>query len=210
MQTFILASGIMVRRALKRSDMRWLAATLPALVLLLAPWETVPVRLVSLAAFLPSVFLLVGWFGSKSRIGLSSLLFRTERAGGLRLLEVLLPTAAGILLSALSALVVGWPPVWQFWLAAPLTSLSFTLLLTLSEEKLRFPGRSILGILWLWGISRPVQKPPVMGMLVFTEFPGEVLSASPESGGMHPDSFVLASLVLALLSLGLFSVYMRR
>lgn len=200
----------MVKSALKKTDLHWLCGVLPVLVLLLSPRDLVTGRLVSLAALFPSVFLLTGWHDSKSRTGLMALLFRTESIGGVKTSEIALPAIAGTVLSSMAALAAGWPPVWQFWLTAPLTALSFTLLLSLIEEKFRFAGRSLLSLLWIWGISRPEGTSGAEEMLLFMDYPGRVLLASPESGGIHPDSFVVASLIFTLVSLGLFSLSGRK
>ncbi len=200
----------MIRRALSKPELYWLCGVLTLLVLLLSPWSMVPRRLVSLSAFLPAVFLITDWHYSGTRTGFMSLLFRTDSAGGIKASEVALPAMAGTLLSTAVALAVGWPPAWQFFITAPLTALSFTLLLSVTEERMKLPGRSILGLLWIWGISRPEGARGTEEMLVATDYPGRVLFASPGSGGAHPDSFVLASLILALISMGLFSLSGRK
>ncbi len=210
MRTFLITSGVMIRRASNKPELYWLCGVLPLLVLLLSPWNLISGRMVSLCALLPAVFLITGWHYSGSRTGLTTLLFRTDIEGGIKASEIALPAISGTLLSSAAAMAVGWPPAWQFFLTVPLTALSFTLLLSVTEERMKFPGRSILGLLWIWGISRPEGFQGTQEVLVVTDYPGRVLFASPESGGTHPDSFVLASLILALVSIGLFSLSRRK
>lgn len=210
MRTFFITSGVMIRRALSKPEIHWFCGILPLLVLLLSPWNMVPGRMVSLSALLPAVFLVTGWHYSGSRKGLTALLFRTDSSGGVKASEIALPAITGTLLSSAAAIAAGWPPGWQFFLTVPLTALSFTLILSVAEERVKFPGRSILSLLWIWGISRPEGASSMEEFLAVTDYPGKVLSASPESGGTHPDSFVLASLILALVSIGLFSLSGRK
>jgi len=200
----------MLKRSLGSRELHWVSALFPVLILLLSPWNMVPAHMVSLCALLPSVYLVTGWHRSGSRAGLMGLLFRTDSAGGVKVSEIAFPAIAGTVLSSAAALALGWPPLWQFWITAPLTALSFSLILSVTEEKLKFPGRYALGLLWIWGISRPSNASMNGGILVATDYPGRVLFASPESGGTHPDSFVLASLILVLIAFGSYSLPGRK
>jgi hypothetical protein len=207
--TFLLTAEVMVKRALKRRDMPWLCGLVPAIILVLTPSGGLSGRLISAAALLPAVFLLTGWADSKSRKGIVSLLYRTDGYGSVRASEIALPAVAGSVLSSLGALVSGRAIPWQFWLTVPLTAVSFSFLLSLTERKLRYAGRSMFGLLWIYGISRPVGTGGTVSALLFTDYPGGILFTLPDSGGLHPDYFVVASLFSALLSAGLVSFFTR-
>lgn len=199
----------MVKRAAARRDLLWLCVLVPAVLLVLSPEEQTTSHLVSTAALLPALFLIPGWTDSKSRAGLISLLFRTDSYTGIRISEILLPALSGAVLTSGMALLVKHSIPWQFWLAGPLTAMSFTLILTVTEGRMKYPGRVFLSLLWIYGTSRPEGLGKTGGTLVLTEYPGGVLSAIPDSGGLHPDSYIIASLVLALLCAGIYSLTAR-
>lgn len=196
----------MVKRSSGSRGLLWICGMFPVILLILTPCDILPGRIVSLAAFLPGVFLLLGWHDSRNRNGLLSLLFRTEGTGGIRLAEAAAPALLGTILSSSAALISGFPPPWQFWLSAPLAVTAFTLVFTVTEERMKYAGRAFLSLLWIWGISRPAGLNGTGEILVPTDYPGGVLFASVEAGGMHPDSYVVASLVFLLISAGIYSL----
>jgi hypothetical protein len=205
LQTLLLTAGVLLNRAMKRRDLLWLCGLLPVTLLIISPANLASCRLVSLAAFLPSIFLLTGWNDSSSRIGLLALLYRTGKENRVRITEITLPALTGTLLSAVLALLVKSVPPWQFWLVTPLTATAFSFIFIKTESSGRYPGRVALALLWIWGTVNGGNPQGISALAIFTEYPGTVLSASAGTGH-HPDTFVLASLILVMLSVVLYSL----
>ena len=130
--------------------------------------------------------------------------FRTEGAGTVRFSELLLPTLSGTILGAIAGMASSFPPAWQFWLVLPLSAFAVSALIDSAERRYKYPGRFLLGILWLHGTSGSTGG----SLLAPFRYPGEV--RIPGEAAPHPDSFVLASLVLAGISAGIYSLSCRR
>lgn len=208
MRTFILTAGIMIERAVKRRDLQWVWGLSVATVLILGSPGEFARHFVSLAAFLPVVFLLTDWPGSQNRRGLMALLCRTQGGKTVSMTELLLPWAAGTLLSSAAAIIVDPSPPWQFWLASPFTVLGFSLLFLVSENRMRHPGRAMIFLVWLYGTSRQEACGAVEKVLLFTGYPGGVLVGECPSG-THPDTYIMASLALVIISGALAALCLR-
>lgn len=182
----------MVKRSTENRALLWLCSAAPATVLLFSHAETLPFRLVSLAAWLPALFLVTGWPYSSSRKGIRALVERSDISGTVTAAEVLLPGLSGTVLCSLTALLAGNTVPWQFWIIAPLFSFSTAMLLLAVEQKLQNPGRFVLLLLWMAGLSGKLSFKP----LIFTEYPGTVIETSLTQGGTHPDTFILLAILL--------------
>lgn len=207
MKALLLTAEVMVKRSAGNVWLLWLCGFLPAAAAVISPAETLPGKLVSLTAFLPGVLLLTGWHGSRARKGLMAILFRTEGAGAVRLSELLLPTLAGTVLGSLAGMAASFPPPWQFWLTLPLSAFAVSALIDSVERRYRDPGRFLLGLIWLYGASGSEGTGRSGSLLAPFGYPGEVLFSG--EAAVHPDSFVLASLVLAGVSAGIYSLSCR-
>jgi len=179
---------------------------LPLSVLFISQVDLMAYRLVSLAAYIPAVFLLTGWNDSQSRRGLCSLLNRTGRENRIRITEISLPILFGTFLSYGTALLISTAPPWQFWLVTPLASAAFVLIFIRTESFMKYPGRFLMALLWIVGAGSREKLQGLKALLVFTEYPAEVLSSAPGTGP-HPDTYVLASLVLVIISATLFLLH---
>lgn len=204
--TILATARIMVSRTLASPGIIWTTGCLPVLVLILTPVQMIPGRLVSVAAFLPSVFLLTGWTDSRERNGLTALLFRTQRLPRVRYTEIALPALGGAVLSSLVALLVKFPPPWQFWPASLMTSLAGALLLFFVEKRVRFIGRSMAGLLWIAGISGGTGRSAAADLLP-SDYPGRILEVSGSHGSAHPDTLLVASMVFLAVCATLFTLY---
>ncbi len=204
MKALLLTAEIMVKRSAGSIWLLWLCGFLPAAAAAVSPVDTLPGKLVSLAVCLPGVFLLTGWHGSRARTGLMAILFRTEGAGTVRFSELLLPTLSGTILGAMAGMAASFPPTWQFWLVLPLSAFAVSALIDSAERRYRYPGRFLLGLLWLHETSESGGGSLLAPFL----YPGKVLM--PGEAAPHPDSFVLASLALAGVSAGIYSLSCRR
>ncbi len=209
MRTFVLAGGILINRAVKKRELHWVCGLAPVAVLILSPPGQLFQHFVSLAALLPVVFLLSGWPGSRSRRGLTAILYRTAGGRSVYITEAVLPWIAGTLLSFAVAILVDPSLPWQFWIASPFTVLGFSLLFLALEERFRYPGRGLLFLVWLYGVSRQETPGTAVKALLFTEYPGGVVAGECPSG-MHPDSYILASLAFVLVSGGLAALFRRK
>lgn len=161
-------------------------------------------------AMLPAVFLITGWYGSRSRTGLASLVFRSGGSSLINFAEIGLPALAGTVLGSLFSLMVKTQPPWQFWVVIFLFSTAFTLLLAAAESHLKYPGRFLLAALWILGVRTEAPSGGIGDLLTFTEFPYAVLATNPEAEGFHQDTFVLASLLLLAVSAVVFIFLVRR
>ncbi|MEA3267000.1 MAG: hypothetical protein U9P42_08680, partial [Candidatus Fermentibacteria bacterium] len=144
------------------------------------------------------------------RTGLLGLIKRGHKTGMVRIAEWLIPSLAGILISSIIVFTVSSHPPWQFWASAPLISVSFSLIFHLTEKYMKYPGRTLLILLWLFQLSEPRPLGKIIDMLMFTNYPAAVLSADPASGSHHPDSFVLASLFTLFIAAGAHTLLLRR
>ncbi len=155
----------------------------------LLPW------LSSLAAFGFPALIVLGWHSSPGRRGLLNLCERHPGAmNRLAASEIAIPAAVGVLPASLAAVASG-PVPWQFWLAAPLTSLSAAASLMLLE-KFRPPGRLVLPVLyWTWSFHLSGTTTGWIRLLLLPTYPGSVLVSIP--GNPHADAFVACSAAAA-------------
>lgn len=196
MQLIALAAAQMFKRSMGQGFIPWLCAAVLFTTIMVAPSGAMGERLLSLAAILPVLFLLVGWFDSRGRRGILSLVGRTGGTRRIGFTEKALPAAGGAALCMALVPLIQWPVPWQFWVVTPLFSVSFTLLLTVVERWFRYPGRFILSGLWIMGVSYDGSASPAL----FTEYPGSVISTARTAGGTHPDTFILVSILLLAVS----------
>ena len=210
MQLIILTAKLMWERAINLKSRLWLSVLLLAGVFVVAPKEEMLLQLVSCSLMIPAIFLLTDWNGSAARTGLLELIKRGDKAGMVRIAEWLVPSLAGMLISSIIVFTVSSHPPWQFWASAPLNAVSFSLIFLVTEKYLKYAGRTLLVLLWLFQLSEPRPLGKIIDMLMFTNYPAAVLAADPASGSHHPDSFVLASLVTVFIAAGAYTLLLRR
>jgi len=210
LQLIILTAKLMWERAIDRRSRLWLSVLLLASVFVVAPTEEMLLQLLSFSLFLPAIFLITGWNDSAARSGLLGLIKRGDKEGMVRTAEWLIPGLAGMLISSIIVFAVSSQPPWQFWASAPLISVSFSLIFLITEKYMKYAGRTLLVLLWLSQLSEPRPLGKIVDMLMFTNYPAAVLTADPGSGGHHPDSFVLASLITVFVAAGTYTLVLRR
>ena len=200
----------MGERAVNMNSRLWLIVLVLASVFVLTPKQRIPAELVAFAVISPAVFLLPGWCESAARKGIAAITTRGDSSRKIALAEWVSPALAGTVLSSAAVFCVAAPPPWQFWIVSPLISASFSLLLLTTEQHFKYPGRTILCLMWLIQSSMSPHQGKLTDFLLFTDYPAAVLPADPASGSHHPDAYVLASLVVLLLAIGIYALLRRR
>jgi len=192
------------------SSRLWLGGLLLISLLIITPKQQIPYQFVSFTVLFPAVFLLTDWSSSAAR---KSMMFITTRGTGrkqVRTAEWLFPSLAGAVISSIAVFTVSAPPPWQFWVAASLIATSFSLILLMTEQHLKYAGRAVLYLMWLAQITGFRQTGRVTDFLLFTGYPAAVLIADPVAGSPHPDSYVLASLVIMFLAASTYVYLLKR
>ncbi len=200
---------MMWERAAGMSSRLWLGGLLLTGLLIITPGRQIPGQLVSFTVLFPAVFLLADWNSSAARKGIMSITIRGNGRKKVRITEWLFPALAGAVVSSIAVFAVSAPPPWQFWVAASLIATSFSLVLLMTEQHLKYAGRAILSLMWLAQITGSLHG-RVTDFLLFTGYPAAVLSADPVAEGPHPDSYVLASLVVMLLTASIYVYLLKR
>ncbi|RKZ03802.1 hypothetical protein DRQ21_04680 [Candidatus Fermentibacteria bacterium] len=209
MQIIIFTAGMMWKRAVKMKSRLWLAGLAAVSILIITPPEKTATEFVSLFVLLPVVFLQTGWSDSRERKGIMTLINRGGTTGMVRFAEWSFPALGAVTVSSVLAFAAA-PPPWQFWVVLPLTAVSISLVYLTTEQHLKFAGRTVFIILWLLQLSQPAHTKKLLDLVLFTDYPAAVLLASPDAGTHHPDSFVLASLILVFLAAGTRALVRRR
>lgn len=210
MQLIILTAKLMWKRAIDLKSRLWLSVLLLVGMFVITPVEEMLLQLVSFSLILPAIYLLTDWNDSAARTGIMGLIKRGDKAGIVRTAEWLTPALAGTLISSIIVFAVSSRPPWQFWVSAPLISVSFSLIFLVTEKYLKYAGRTLLVLLWLSQLSKPRPLGKIVDMLMFTNYPAAVLAADPTTGSHHPDSYVLASLVTVFIAAGTYTLLRSR
>lgn len=200
---------MMWKRAVNMKNMLWLAGLAAISILVITSPEKTAAEFVSLFVLLPVVFLLTGWSDSRERKGILTIINRGGTTSMVRLAEWSFPALGATFVSSVSVFAAAAPP-WQFWVVLPLTAVSISLVYLTTEQHLKFAGRTAFIILWLVQLSEPAHTKKLLDLVLFTDYPAAVLLASPGTGTHHPDSFVLASLILVFLAAGTRTLISRR
>ena len=210
MQIVIFTAKTMLNRAVKIKSRLWLAIVLLIGLFVITPGEYALEQLVSFLILFPVVLLLTDWNNSHSRNGILALTIRGDGSKKVRTTEWILPALAGTILSSIAVFAVSTPPPWQFWVVSPLTATAFSLLFLITEQHLKYPGRTILSLMWLFQLTRSEQTGGIADLLLFTGYPSAVLMADPASGTLHPDSYVMASIVVVFLTAAGYAFLQKR
>ena len=208
MQIITFTSRIVWKRAVNLPSRLWLSGLLPVCLLMIAPLERIPSQLISLTVILPAVFLLTDWNGSAARNGIMAIITRGDGSRKVRIAEWSLPALAGAVLSSVTVFAVCAQPPWQFWVTSTLIAASFSLIFLMTEQYLKYAGRSVLILMWLTQITKQTGK--VTDILLFTGYPAAVLLYDPGTGSHHPDTFVLSSLIVVFITAGVYTLLLRR
>jgi hypothetical protein len=209
LQIIIFTAGMMWKRAVDMKSMLWLAGLVALSNIIITSPAKTAAEFVSLFVLLPVVFLLTGWGDSRERKGILALINRGGTTNMVHLAEWSFPALGAAAVSSVSVFVAASPP-WQFWVVLPLTAVSISLVYLTTEQHLKFAGRAAFIILWLVQLSEPPHTKKLLDLVLFTDYPAAVLLASPDAGTHHPDSFVLASLILVFLAAGTRALLRRR
>lgn len=199
----------MWERAAGRKSNLWIIVLLLATLLTVTPKLQIPGQLISFATLIPAVFLLTDWNDSAARKGVLALTARGEGRNKVRTAEWCFPALTGALLASVSVFTVSAPPPWQFWVTSWLIATSLSLLVLMTEQHFKNPGRVTLSLIWLVRLTVS-QNDKVANFLLFTGYPAAVLTADPASGTPHPDSFVMASLVVVFLTAAGYAFLQKR
>ncbi|MCK5133101.1 MAG: hypothetical protein KAR40_13220 [Candidatus Sabulitectum sp.] len=210
MQIIAFTATMMWKRAINLNSRLWLGGLLLVCLLIITPEERIPSQLVSFAVLLPAVFLLTDWNGSAARNGILAIITRGDSRKRVRTSEWLFPALAGAVVSSVTVFAVSAPPPWQFWVAASLIATSFSLIFLMTEQYLKYAGRTVLTLMWLTQLTGPRQTGQVTELLLFTGYPAAVLLTDPNIGSHHPDSYVLASLIVVFITAGIYTLLLRR
>lgn len=171
---------------------------LPVCLLLITPKENVSYQLISFSALLPAIFLLIDWHQSSERKGLMGIITRGGGTPMVLLAEWVVPALAGAVISSVVVFTVASPPPWQYWITTVLSATSFSIVFLLTEQYAKYAGRVILGLLWIWQISEKSNN--ITDFVFFTDYSSAVLAYDTTSSSHHPDSFVLASIIVISLA----------
>ena len=201
---------MMWKRAINLNSRLWLSGLLLACLFVVTPEEKIPSQLVSFLVLFPAVFLLTDWNGSAARNGILAIITRSDSRRRVGTAEWLFPALAGAAISSITVFAVSASPPWQFWVAASLVATSFSLILLMTEQYLKYAGRTVLTLMWLAQATGPQQTGQVTGLLLFTGYPAAVLLTDPNTGSHHPDSYVLASLIVVFITAGIYTLLLRR
>jgi hypothetical protein len=201
---------MMWKRATGMSSRLWLAGVTALSVLVVSESGRASFEFISLTTLLPVVFFVTGWNNSVERKGILTIISRSSTSKMVELSEWLFPALTAIALSSVLVFAVSTPPPWQYWVVAPLTAVSFSLVYLIVEQHQRYAGRSILSIVWFIQLAEPYHTGRLLDLVLFTDYPAAVLLADPAAGTHHPDSFVLASLILVIVVTGVYTFFCRR
>lgn len=210
MQITIYTFRLMAERAIRLKSRLWLICLVLASLFILTPKTQIPAQLISFTVLLPGLLFLPEWNCSPERKGILAITARSEGISKVKTAEWLLPTLAGAALSSITVFAVSAPPPWQFWVVAPIIAASFSLILVMTEQNMKHAGRTVLSLLWLTQITQPQQTGKITDFLLFTGYPAAVLTGDPGAGSHHPDSFVLASLIVIFITAGVYALFSRR
>jgi len=209
LQIIIFTAEMMWQRAVNMQSRLWLTGLAAVSILIISSPEKAAAEFVSLFVLLPVVFMLTGWNNSSERKGILAIINRGDKANMVHLAEWSFPALGATAVSSILSFTAAQPP-WQFWIVLPLTAVSISLVYLTTEQYLKFAGRTVFSILWLAQLSEPAHTKNLLDLLVFTNYPAAVLMSSPTAGTHHPDSFVLASLVLVFLAAGIRALVRRQ
>ncbi|MCK5785075.1 MAG: hypothetical protein KAH54_00805 [Candidatus Sabulitectum sp.] len=210
MQIVTFTAETMLNRAVRIKSRLWLTIAMLTGLFVITPGEKALEQLVSFLVLFPAVLLLTNWNNSHSRNGILALTTRGDGNKKVRIAEWVLPALAGIIISSIAVFAVSAPPPWQFWVVSPLTATSFSLVFLIIEQHLKYPGRTILSLMWLFQLTGSEQTGGIANLLLFTGYPSAVLVADPASVAIHPDSYVMASLVVVFLTTTGYAFLQRR
>lgn len=200
---------MMWERAINTNSRLWLSGLLLTGLLIITPKHQIPGQLVSFAVLFPAVFLLTDWSSSSARKGMISITARGVSRKQVETAEWLFPSLSGAVVSSITVFAVSAPPPWQFWVTASLIATSFSLILLMTEWHLKYAGRVVISLMWL-AQTTGAQIGRVTSFLLFTGYPAAVLHADPGTGSPHPDSFVLASLVITFLTASIYVYLLQK
>ncbi len=210
MQIIIYTFRLMAERAIRSKSRLWLICLVLTSLFILTPKAQIPAQLISFAVLLPGLLLLPEWNCSPERKGILAITARSEGMRKVKTAEWLFPSLAGAVLSSVTVFAVSAPPPWQFWVVAPIISASFSLILVMTEQYMKYAGRTVLSLLWLSQITQSQQTGKITDLLLFTGYPAAVLTGDSGTGSHHPDSFVLASLIVIFITAGVYALFSRR
>lgn len=208
MQIIIFTAKMMWKNAINRKSRLWLSGFLLVSLFVITPQERILSQLVSFSVIFPSVFLLTDWNGSAARKGIMTLITRSDGPKVVKTAEWSIPALVGAVISSLAVFAVSAPPPWQFLVAASLIATSFSLIFLVTEQYMKYAGRAILGLIWLVQIKEHTGR--VTDLLLFTGYPAAVLSADLNTSSPHPDSYVLTSLIVMLLTASIYVYLLKR
>ncbi len=208
MQIIIFTAKMMWKNAINRKSRLWLSGFLLVSLFVITPQERILSQLVSFSVIFPSVFLLTDWNGSAARKGIMTLIARSDRPKVVKIAEWSIPALVGAVISSLAVFAVSAPPPWQFWVAASLIATSFSLIFLVTEQYMKYAGRAILSLMWLVQIKEHTGR--VTDLLLFTGYPAAVLPADLNTDSLHPDSYVLTSLIVMFLTASIYVYLLKR
>lgn len=210
LRLMILTIVMMFRNAVNRRGMIWLCSLFLISLLLITPEIRIPGQLVSLSILLPAVFLLPGWADSTTRKGIMGITSRGDGGKLIRIAEWIFPALAGVVISSITVFAFQSAPKWQFWVVSLLVSISFSLILITTEKYWTNAGRAVLSLMWLVQTTGDGPTDSISGLLLFTGYPAEVLTTDQVTASCHPDTYVLASMILLFLAAGGHTLLLRR
>ena len=199
MNLIIFTTGMMWKKAISQKSQYWLLALLIITLVIVTPQKRILTQLITLTILTPSIFLVPNWNSSTMERGILALISRSDGYRKVKITQWLFPAVIALILPAIFIWATGIPP-WQFWLTLLFVSFAFSISFSLTETFYKYQGRLFFSILWLAQTTGIVESNKIIKFLLFTNYPENTLSNQQYENFLHPDSFVLASLIVLLLT----------
>ena len=199
MNLIIFTARMIWQKAIIQKSQYWLLSLLIIAIVIITPPDRILTQLITLTILIPSVFLVPNWNSSTMEKGILALISRSDGYKKVKITQWLFPAIIAVVLPALSIWATGIPP-WQFWITLLFISFSFAIVFSITEIFCKYQGRLFFSILWLIQITGITGDNKIAKYILFTNYPENILPTGQSENILHPDSFVLASLIVLLLT----------
>ncbi len=199
MNLLIFTARMMWQKAIAQKSQYWLLLLLIIALVIVTPPDRILTQLITLTILIPSVFLVPNWNSSTMEKGILALISRSDGYRKVKITQWLFPAIIAVVLPALSIWATGIP-TWQFWLTLLFVSFSFAIVFSITEIFYKYQGRLFFSILWLVQTTGITGSSKIAKYLLFTNYPENTLLTQQNENFLHPDTFVLASLIVLLIA----------